>query len=337
MSFDASAIDAAPVHSRGVVTNRLARRDRCVTNRPHSRRVGARPTAEEDGVMADASPQGMSRPGRIPVRAGVGLRAPHYREMLASLPDIGWLEVHSENYFGAGGQPLHFLERLRAAYPLSLHGVGLSLGSADGLDDDHLEQLGALVRRFEPDLVSDHLCWGRVGGRHLNDLLPLSYTEEALALVCRHVGQVQDRLGRQILVENVSSYLQYRHSTIPEWEFVAEVARASGCAILLDVNNVHVSAVNHGFDALRYIEAMPPAAVAEIHLAGFDRSEGLLIDSHGRAVDSAVWALYGRAIERLGPKPTLIEWDTDIPPLEVLLDQMRIADRWLRQAHALAA
>ncbi len=273
----------------------------------------------------------------IPVRAGIGLRAPHYRELIASTPDIGWLEVHSENYFGDGGQPLHYLERLRENYPLSLHGVGLSIGSADDPNRDHIDRLKKLIRRFEPGFVSDHLCWSSVGGRYLNDLVPLPYTEEALAQACRNVGEVQDSLGRQILIENVSSYLQYRHSTLPEWAFVAEVAHATGCGILLDVNNIYVSAINHGFDPLRYIDAIPPSAVAEIHLAGFDECDGLLIDTHGRRVASEVWSLYQETLARLGPRPTLIEWDTDLPALSVLLDEARLADRCLRQCHALAA
>jgi uncharacterized protein (UPF0276 family) len=273
----------------------------------------------------------------IPARAGIGLRAPHYRELLATRPDIGWLEVHSENYFGDGGQPLHYLECLRERYPLSLHGVGLSLGSVDPVNRDHIGRLKMLVERFEPGLVSDHLCWCSVDGRHLNDLVPLPCTEEALTLVCRNVAEVQDSLGRQILIENVSSYLQYRHSTLPEWDFLAEVARGSGCGILLDVNNVYVSAVNHGFDPQRYLDAIPPSAVAEIHLAGFDRSDELLIDTHGRAVAAPVWALYRSALARFGRVPTLIEWDTDIPALQVLLDEARTADRLLRSCHALAA
>lgn len=273
----------------------------------------------------------------IPCRAGVGLRPPHYREMLATLPGIGWLEVHSENYFGSGGQPLHFLERLREHYPLSLHGVGLSLGSTDPLDRGHLSKLRALMERFEPALVSDHLCWCSVGGRHLNDLLPLPYTEEALDHVVTRIGQAQDALARQVLVENVSSYLEYAHATIPEWEFLAETARRSGCAILLDVNNIHVNAVNHGFDPTQYLRAVPGDAVQEIHLAGFDTDGPCLIDTHGKAVADPVWELYRAALECVGPKPTLIEWDTDIPPLPVLLGEARKADGILEESRALAA
>jgi uncharacterized protein len=278
-----------------------------------------------------------------PPSAGIGLRAPHYREILESQPDVGWLEVHSENYFGRGGQPLYYLERMRERYPLSLHGVGLSLGSADGLRHCHLVQLKALVDRFEPALVSDHLCWGAIGARHLNDLLPLPYTDEALDVVCANVSQAQDFLRRQILVENVSSYLQFSASRIPEWEFVAEVARRTGCGLLLDVNNIYVSAINHGFDPLRYLDAMPAAAVREIHLAGFDSNGLCLIDTHGKPVAGAVWNLYGEALSRIGPVRTLIEWDTDVPALAVLLDEARkaedILDQWsvVEAPHAIAA
>jgi uncharacterized protein (UPF0276 family) len=275
--------------------------------------------------------------------AGIGLRAPHYREILDSQPDVGWLEVHSENYFGRGGQPLHYLERMRERYPLSLHGVGLSLGSADGLRHSHLVQLKALADRFEPALVSDHLCWGAIGARHLNDLLPLPYTDEALDVVCANVTRAQDFLRREILVENVSSYLQFSASRIPEWEFIAEVARRTGCGLLLDVNNIYVSAINHGFDPLRYLDAIPASAVHEIHLAGFDSNGLCLIDTHGKPVAGPVWNLYGEALSRVGPVRTLIEWDTDVPPLAVLLDEARkaqdILDQWsvMEAPHAIAA
>ena len=273
----------------------------------------------------------------IPARAGIGLRAPHCREIIDTRPDIAWVEVHSENYFGDGGQPHQFLERIRRDHPLSLHGVGLAIGSAAPLDRGHLDKLVRLIARYEPGLVSEHLCWGAAGGRHLNDLLPLPYTEEALAHVCGRIEQTQAHLGRQILIENVSSYLQFRHSTIPEWEFLAEVAARSGCAILLDVNNIYVSAVNHGFDALTYLNAIPAAAVREIHLAGFDASGPCLIDTHGTAVSDDVWTLYRAAIARLGPRPTLIEWDTDIPALGVLLAEAAKATRILENVHAIAA
>jgi uncharacterized protein (UPF0276 family) len=273
----------------------------------------------------------------IPRGAGIGLRTPHCREMIETRPaDAGWLEVHSENYFGAGGQPHALLERLRADYPLSLHGVGLGLGSAASLDAEHLERLAALIVRYEPGFVSEHLSWGAVPGRHLNDLLPLPYTEEALAHATERVMRVQEYLGRRILVENVSSYLRFAHSTIPEWEFIAEISRRTGCGILLDVNNIYVSAVNHRFDAHAYVAAIPPAAVEEVHLAGFEDIGTCLIDTHGRSVAAPVWDLYRYAIERLGARPTLIEWDTDIPDLEVLLGEARKAQRILESRHALA-
>lgn len=252
---------------------------------------------------------------------GIGLRAPHFAELLERRPALGFLEVHSENFFAAGGPALATLERFRAAYPLSLHGVGLSLGTAGPLDPRHLARLDALVRRFEPALVSEHLSWSAFGGQHANDLLPLPYTEEALAQACAHVSEVQERLGRAILVENVSSYLEFPGATIPEWEFVAEVARRSGCGVLLDVNNVWVNASNHGFDARRYLEAIEPSSVGEIHLAGFEDADGVLIDTHGAPVSDAVWDLHARAVKRFGPKPTLVEWDTDVPTLDVLLGE----------------
>ncbi len=270
----------------------------------------------------------------IPPRAGIGLRAPHYRQVLSEASFTGWFEVHSENYFGDGGQPLHYLAQVRANYPLSLHGVGLCLGATDRPDRTHLHRLGALIRRFQPGLVSEHLSWGRIGERYLNDLLPLPYTEESLALVCAHVAEVQDYLQQQLLVENITSYLRFTHSTIPEPEFIAALVARTGCGILLDVNNVHVNAVNHGTDASAYIDAIPVGAVNEIHLAGFDQSDGMLIDTHGQRVAEPVWSLYRRALARFGPVPTLIEWDTDIPPLEVLLEEARKADQMLETTDA---
>ncbi len=259
--------------------------------------------------------------------AGIGLRAPHYEELLRRAPALDFVEVHSENFFAAGGAAPSWLESFRAAYSLSLHGVGLSLGSADPLDERHLARLHALVRRFEPMLVSEHLCWSSYGRRHANDLLPLPYTEESLAHVCARVERVQDHLGRSILVENVSSYLQLPGSAIPEWEFVAEVARRSGCGVLLDVNNIWVSAQNHAFDPYRYLDGIEAGSVGEIHLAGHEaQPDGLLVDTHGSVVAEPVWALYEAAVARFGPRPALVEWDTDIPALDVLLAQARRAD-----------
>jgi len=277
----------------------------------------------------------------IPATAGIGLRADHYREVTESLPAAGWLEVHSENYFGDGGTPLEYLERAREHYPVSLHGVGLSIGSCDPLNREHLKKLKALISRFEPGLVSDHLSWSSVDGRYINDLLPLPYTEEALRHFTERVQQAQDFLGRELLIENPSSYLQYTHSTIPEWEFLSEVARDSGCGILLDINNLYVSATNHGYDPQQYLRAVPAEKVREMHLAGFTINrypEGeILIDTHNAPVATEVWALYRQAVGRLGRLPTLIEWDTDLPPLQVLLDEARRADEILETDHALVA
>ena len=272
-----------------------------------------------------------------PTGAGIGLRTPHVRQVLEERPAVPWLEVHSENYYVDGGPALAALERIRADYPLSLHGVGMSLGSTDPLDRVHLAKLVRLIERTEPALVSEHLCWSGVGGRVLNDLLPLPYTEESLAHVCARVAEVQDFLGREILVENVSSYLAFADATIPEWEFVAAVACRTGCKLLCDVNNIHVNAVNHGFDPDAYLAAMPREAVAEVHLAGFEATETCLIDTHGAAVAPMVWALYRRAIARFGPVPTLIEWDTDIPPLATLLAEAATAQAMLETPDALAA
>jgi hypothetical protein len=274
---------------------------------------------------------------RIPAAAGLGLRAPHVREVLATRPRTPWFEVHSENYFADGGPALASLERIRADYPLSLHGVGLSLGSTDALDRVHLAKLQRLVARMQPGLVSEHLCWSGVAGRHFNDLLPLPYTEEALLHVCTRIAQVQDTLGRELLVENISSYLAFADATIPEWEFVATLARRTGCKLLLDVNNIHVNAVNHGFDADAYVAAMPADAVAEYHLAGFETADGCLVDTHGAPVAAEVWRLYERTVARLGPRPTLIEWDTAIPSFAVLQGEAATAQRCLEAHDALAA
>jgi hypothetical protein len=255
----------------------------------------------------------------------------------AERPPVAWFEVHSENYFADGGPALAALDRIRADYPLSLHGVGMSLGSTDPLARAHLAKLARLIARVEPALVSEHLCWSGVEGRHFNDLLPLPYTDDALSHVCSRVAEVQDYLGRQIAVENVSSYFAFAEATIPEWEFVAAVARRTGCRLLLDVNNIYVNAVNHGFSADAYLMAIPPDAVAEIHLAGFDASGPCLIDTHGTRVAPDVWALYRRAIARFGPRPTLLEWDLDLPAFAVLEEEAATAQAILAAHHALAA
>lgn len=260
---------------------------------------------------------------------GIGLRAPHVAEIVATRPRVGWLEVHTENYLGGGPAP-RVLDRIRREHPVSLHGVGLSLGSGDGLDRAHLARVADLVRRIEPVLVSEHLSWSIAGGAYLNHLLPLPYTEESLALIAGHVTDVQDSLGRPLLVENPSSYLRFHHSPIPEPQFLAELARRTGCSLLCDVNNVFVSCRNFDQDPAAYLDALPASAIGEIHLAGHARNEAegrtILIDDHGSPVSDDVWALYARALERLGPRPTLIEWDTDIPALPVLLDEARRAE-----------
>ena len=264
-----------------------------------------------------------------PSRAGIGLRTPHYQSILASRPDVAFLEVHSENFFGDGGQPLKYLQRFREDYAVSTHGVGLSLGSTDALDREHLRKLKRLVDWIEPALISEHLCWVGVNGRFLNDLLPLPYTVESLDHVVSRVNEAQDYLRRDIMIENVSSYLAFTESTIPEWEFVREVSRRSGCKILLDVNNIYVNASNHDFDARIYLDAIPIGSVGEIHLAGFEDTGEVLIDTHGAAVSDDVWRLYEHAIARFGHVPTLIEWDTDIPALAVLLDEAQKANHIL--------
>lgn len=275
-------------------------------------------------------------------RTGIGLRPEHWRAFAQTRPSVGFVEAHSENYFGRGGKPLHFLQLARESHELSLHGVGLSIGSIDPLCETHLARLAELVRMLEPTLVSDHLCWTSVGGIHANDLLPLPYTEEALAHVVARVQRVQDHLARPILLENLSAYLDYAQSTVPEWEFLAEVAARSGCGLLLDINNIHVSAHNLGFDALDYIEAIPPDAVQEMHLAGFTRNRlddgaEILIDTHSAPVADAVWALYAAALDRFGPVPTLVEWDADLPPLPALVAEAAKARAMMEARHACPA
>jgi uncharacterized protein (UPF0276 family) len=273
----------------------------------------------------------------LPLAAGIGLRAPHVREVLERKPAVPWFEIHSENYFADGGPALAALSRIRADYPVAMHGVGLSLGSADPLDREHLRKLARLADRIEPAAISEHLCWSGVDGRHFNELLPLPYTEEALDLVCARVDEVQEALGRAILVENVSSYYAFPESTIAECDFVASVAVRTGCKLLLDVNNICVNARNHGIDALAYLDAIAPASVAEIHLAGYDDSGPVVIDTHGAPVAPEVWSLYGRALARFGALPTLIEWDTDIPPFEVLQREAATAQDMLARREPVAA
>ena len=256
---------------------------------------------------------------------GIGLRQPHYREVFERRPALGFLEVHSENFFLDGGASMHALERARSAYPISLHGVGLSLGSADTLAERHLAKLQRLVERIEPDLVSEHLAWGSVGGRHFNDLLPMPLTHEALALLSARVDRVQSVLKRPILIENVSAYVAYIDGDMSETTFLAELAQRTGCGLLLDLNNLYVNAVNFGFDPFAGLTDLAPTTIGEIHLAGHTRTDVGLIDTHGTRVCADVWSLYDDACRRFGPRPTLIEWDTDLPTLEVLLGEAATA------------
>ena len=285
-------------------------------------------------TVHDTPPGSARRPDDPPrsCAAGIGLRHSHYRDFSTNRPTAGWLEVHSENYF-SGGLPRRQLTRLRADYPVSLHGVGLSLGSATGLDADHIQALKHLVDEVEPFLVSDHASWSASGNAHLPDLLPLPYTEETVERLVENVDRVQTALGRQLLVENPSSYLSFTHSEMAEYEFMNEVAARSGCGLLLDVNNVFVQAYNHGLDAGAYLAAIDGSRVQEIHLAGHTQQKAgsgdLLVDTHNRPVRDEVWALYEQVLERLGPVPTLIEWDSELPPLEELLGEAAKAQRRL--------
>ena len=268
--------------------------------------------------------------GPAGVRAGIGLRMPHLAALMADRPAIGFLEIHPENAM-TGGALLDAVTALRADYPVSLHAVGLSLGSADGIDRAHLIRLRALVMRLEPALVSDHLSWSAIGGAYLNDLLPLPMTEEALDLVTHHVLQVQDALKRPLLVENPSRYLSFTHESLDEPTFLRALVARTGCRLLCDVNNIHVSAHNLGLDPIAYLNGLPRDAVDEIHLAGHCRNGAdgttVLIDDHGAPVADPVWDLYRRARARFGAVPTLIEWDSNLPPLPVLCAEAAKADR----------
>jgi hypothetical protein len=275
----------------------------------------------------------------VPDRSGVGLKAEHVDEILAERPDLGFFEIHAENYMGEGGPAHRRLEAVRARYPLSLHGVGLSIGSPRPLDTDHLKRLAALARRYDPGLFSEHLAWSSHNQGFLNDLLPLPYTRETLATVCDHIDQTQEALGRPMLLENPSTYLLFAESTISETDFIAEIARRTGCGLLLDVSNVVVSAANHGFDPLAYLDSFPLRRVGEIHLAGYaetqdDAGRLWLIDAHDSPVRDPVWALYAETIRRLGPTPTLIEWDNAAPAWPVLFAEARRAERTMDEAVA---
>jgi uncharacterized protein (UPF0276 family) len=288
-----------------------------------------------------AATSGGPRDRLLPARAGIGLRSAHLGAFSTGQPDVAFLEVHTENYFHDGGREPRALDRLRERYPISLHGVGLALGSADALDREHLLKVARAVRRYEPAAVSEHASWGRVDGEHFNDLLPLPFTDEAVRHLAARVSEVQDALGRRILIENVSQYVRFRHSTLTEGEFLAAVVGESGCALLLDANNLYVNSVNVGCDPLATLDQLPADAVLEVHLAGHLRKEieghTLLIDDHGSRVTEPVWALYAAVLAKCGVVPTLIEWDTNVPELDVLLAEAARADSMLEACHARAA
>lgn len=272
----------------------------------------------------------------IPKRAGVGLKSAHYETILEDLPDVGWFEIHAENYMGAGGAPHRYLERIRQNYPISLHGVGLSIGADRPLDREHLTRLRNLNDRYQPGLFSEHLAWSTHDDYFFNDLLPVPYTPEALMRCADHIDQVQESLGRQMLLENPSTYVTFAESSMTEIEFLREITERTGCGLLLDVNNVFVSATNHGYSPEDYIDAFPIEQVGEVHLGGHARDKDdtgapLLIDAHDRAVADPVWALYSRAIARTGGIPTLIEWDNDLPSWQELFAEAQTADALLMQ------
>jgi uncharacterized protein len=288
----------------------------------------ARGPSHRKAPTTGAEPDGRNH--SLPPRAGVGLKPEHYRDILDTAPDIGWFEIHAENYMGEGGAPHHYLGAIRERYPVSLHGVGLSIGGSAPLDREHLGRLKALAARYEPALFSEHLAWSSHDGVYLNDLLPLPYTEETRARVCEHIDEVQETLGRRMLLENPSTYVAFDGVGMSEVEFLREVVRRTGCGLLLDVNNVYVQSLS--FDAAAFIDDFPVEHVGEIHLGGHaadsdDDGSALLIDDHGREVADAVWGLYARALARSGPKPTLIEWDNDVPAWQVLFDEAKRADR----------
>ena len=273
----------------------------------------------------------------LPPRSGLGLKTEHFREVLGAQPDIGFFEVHAENYMVAGGPFHHFLGLIREQYPLSLHGVGLSIGAEGPLDFQHLQRLATLIERYQPQSFSEHLAWSSHGPVFLNDLLPLAYDAPTLNRVCEHIDQVQNTLKRPMLLENPATYLAFQRSTIDEADFISEVIRRTGCGLLLDVNNVYVSCINHQRDPLAYIDALPRQAVGEIHLAGFAEDtdslgDRLLIDDHGAPIDNAVWALYRQVLERVGPIATLIERDNQLPAFSVLHAEARQADELLHCA-----
>ncbi|HJV93234.1 MAG TPA: DUF692 domain-containing protein [Azonexus sp.] len=295
-----------------------------MTTPPHSLPTSAGAFAETPAARA----------ARLPARGGLGLKPEHFRTVLETRPDLGFFEIHAENYMVDGGPFHHYLTQIRRHYPLSIHGVGLSIGGEGPLDEDHLDRLAALIARYEPQSFSEHLAWASHGDIFLNDLLPAPYHVATLQRVCDHVDRVQERLGRRMLLENPATYVEFAASTLAESDFIGEVVRRTGCGLLLDVNNVYVSCTNHGRDPQAFIEALPLAATGQIHLAGFAQDidaagDHLLIDSHGAPIAQAVWELYRFTLERTGPQPTLIERDNDIPAFPVLLAEAQQAEKLL--------
>lgn len=293
-----------------------------------------------DQAAANGQGADPTLPAGLPLHAGIGLKAQHFRSVLDQRPPVGFFEVHAENYMVDGGPMHHWLGRVREHYPLSLHGVGLSIGGDEPLDEAHLDRLAALIARYSPQAFSEHLAWSSHGGVYFSDLLPFPYDRATLDRVCAHVDQVQQRLGLRLLLENPATCLEFAASTMSEAQFIVELARRTGCGLLLDINNAHVSCVNHGRDAWDFITQLPLDAVGEIHLAGFARDVDaagaqLLIDSHGSPVDDAVWRLYERTIDRLGPVPTLLERDNEVPPLPVLVAEAARAEAVLSRAAAI--
>lgn len=268
--------------------------------------------------------------------AGVGLRSAHYQTVLETLPDVPWFEALTDNYMGNGGLPLYYLEKIREHYPITFHGVGLSLGSLDPLDNQYIQKLKERIKRYQPSLVSDHLCWSSYDGIHGNDLFPMPYSQEALNHMVGRIQQVQDALGQRIVVENVSSYVTFQSDEMTEWEFLSEVVKRADCDLLCDVNNIYVSARNHQFDPMVYLKALPHDRIREIHLAGYEDEGTHLLDTHGEAVHPPVWDLYQKAIELIGPVATLIEWDNNIPAFETLHLEAKKAAQILEQFYVVA-
>jgi len=293
---------------------------------------------QSEWLTSPGAPHPERAGGSLPPGAGVGLKPEHFSDIVASWPDIGFFEIHAENYLVPGGPFHHYLSRIREHYPLSVHGVGLSIGGEGPLNSSHLQSLRSLLERYQPEAFSEHLAWSSHGGTFYNDLLPLPYTRDSLVRVCEHIDQVQGTLGRRMLLENPATYVEFACSSYSEPDFITEIIRRTGCGLLLDVNNAYVSCTNHGRDVDTYLAQLPLPAVAEIHLAGFSRDRDaqgapLLIDSHGSRVAEPVWRLYGGLIARLGAMPTLIEWDNDVPAFDSLWAEAQRAETYLARHH----